>query len=154
MTLPAAILTFDATLAVAVAVDLLTANRRTTAVRPVVPPVAAVVAGVTLAPLVASPAEFVAVAVLVTAGTLFGYANALAFLKRGITFSILLNHQRPPNGRRPDEDFISLDERLDEMRRYGWLVREREEWTLTVVGRRAVRLRQWLLRVLATESVG
>jgi hypothetical protein len=98
--------------------------------------------------------EFIAIAALVIGSAWFGYTNFLAFVKRGITFSILHNHARPPEARRPDRDFIALEDRLAEMHGHGWIARTSDRWALTASGRRVVRMRRLLLRLLRIEAVG
>ena len=88
------------------------------------------------------------------ATAIFGYANFLAFVTRGITFAILHNHARPPRDRRPDGEFIALEERIAEMRGYGWVEGTDAGWKLTTSGQRMVRLRRALLRALRIETVG
>ena len=79
----------------------------------------------------------------------------LAFLKRGITFSILLNRTRPVGERRPERDFIALAARVDEMRATGWLVGEDAAgWRLSDRGRRILAIRRAILRLLNIETVG
>ena len=98
--------------------------------------------------------EFVLLGAIVLGAAMFGYANFLAFVKRGVTFSILSNHARPAADRLPDPAFIAIDDRLDEMRGHGWVRVVDGQWTLTSAGRRVARLRQWLMRVLGIEAVG
>jgi hypothetical protein len=103
---------------------------------------------------VEQPTEFSAIAAMVMLAALFGYANMLAFLKRGITFSILMNHARPAHSRRPDRDFINLAERVSEMRSHGWIEGDDNGWRLAESGRRVLRVRRLLLRALGIEAVG
>ncbi len=98
--------------------------------------------------------EFAATGTVVIVTALLAYANFLAFVKRGITFSILHNHAQPPQARRPDRDFIALEERMDEMRGRGWVDRDGERWWLSARGQRVVRVRRALLRVLRIKVVG
>jgi hypothetical protein len=46
---------------------------------------------------------------------LFGYYNFLAFVKRGATFSMIYNRTRPVTDRRPDSDFIAIDQHVETM---------------------------------------
>jgi hypothetical protein len=98
--------------------------------------------------------EFAAIAGVVSLTALFGYFNMLAFLKRGITFSILLNRTRPVGERRPERDFIALAARVDEMRNTGWLEGDESGWRLSNRGRRILALRRLILRLLFIETVG
>lgn len=98
--------------------------------------------------------EFVTTGTVVAATALFAYANFLAFVKRGITFSILHNHAQPPHARRPDRDFIALEERMNEMSSRGWVDRDGGRWRLNARGHRVVRVRRRLLRLLRIEAVG
>ena len=98
--------------------------------------------------------EFAAVGLVVMLTALFGYFNMLAFLKRGITFSILLNRTRPVGERRPERDFIALAARVDEMRGTGWLEGDETGWQLSARGRRMLAVRRIILRLLNIETVG
>jgi hypothetical protein len=98
--------------------------------------------------------EFAGIGLVVMLTALFGYFNMLAFLKRGITFSILLNRTRPVGQRRPERDFIALAARVDEMRSTGWLEGDESGWRLSDRGRRMLALRRVILRVLQIETVG
>lgn len=98
--------------------------------------------------------EFIAIALLVIGAAWFGYTNFLAFVKRGITFSIIHNHAMPPDARRRDRDFIALEDRLDEMKGHGWIANTDNGWALTPAGQRVVRIRRLLLRLLRIEAVG
>lgn len=98
--------------------------------------------------------QFAAIGAAVLLCALFGYANFLAFVKRGVTFSILHNHSLPREQRRPDADFIAIDERLIEMSGHGWTERTGDRWSLTAAGHRVVRVRRALLRILRIEAVG
>ena len=98
--------------------------------------------------------EFAAIAVVVMLTALFGYFNMLAFLKRGITFSILLNRTRPVRERRPERDFIALAARVDEMRSTGWLEGDETGWQLSARGHRMLAVRRIILRLLNIETVG
>jgi hypothetical protein len=98
--------------------------------------------------------EFAAIGLVVMLTALFGYFNMLAFLKRGITFSILLNRTRPVGQRRPERDFIALAARVDEMRSTGWLEGDESGWRLSDRGRRMLALRRVILRLLQIETVG
>lgn len=155
MTLPQAVVLFDVLVLAVLALDFVLASRRNDAVLAKVP---AVVMAAGLLLIVARVEdrriELGALGLVVMLAALFGYANFLAFVKRGITFSILHNHARPPRERRPDRDFIALDERIAEMRSHGWIEGTDAGWRLTERGRRVVRLRRALLRLLRIEAVG
>ena len=98
--------------------------------------------------------QFAAIGAAVLLCALFGYANFLAFVKRGVTFSILHNHSLPLEQRRPDADFIAIDQRLIEMSGHGWTERSGDSWSLSAAGHRVVRVRRALLRILGIEAVG
>jgi hypothetical protein len=150
-----AVVLFAVVVLAVLGLDFALVSRRNTAVIAVVP---AVLLAAFLLVLVARVAErtveFAAIGAMVLSSALFGYANFLAFVKRGITFSILVNHARPPHERHPDADFIALEERIAEMRSHGWVEGDAAGWKLTDSGRRVVRLRRALLRALRIEAVG
>jgi hypothetical protein len=98
--------------------------------------------------------EFIALGGIVLGAAIFGYANFLAFVKRGVTFSILSNHTRPAGQRIPDHEFIAIDDRLVEMQNHGWAEAVEGRWRLTTSGRRVAALRRFLMRVLRIEAVG
>jgi len=155
MSLATAIVVFDVVVFLILALDFALVSRRNTAVVARVPVLLLTVALAVLATrLDAGSMEFVAIGVVVLGAALFGYANFLAFVKRGITFSILQNHARPPGERRPDADFIFLEDRLEEMRGYGWVEADAAGWRLKAHGQRVVRIRRALLRWLGIEAVG
>jgi hypothetical protein len=154
MTLARSVLVFDVIAFLAVVVDFALVSRKSTSVIAKVPPLVMGAAAVVLLIRVDHYFQFAAIALVVTATTVFGYANCLAFLKRGITFSILHNHARPPGERRPDSDFIDLANRVEEMRLQGWLEHKAGGWALTQRGRMVLRLRQVLLKALGIEAVG
>lgn len=99
-------------------------------------------------------AQFAAIGGLVLAGALFGYANFLAFVTRGITFSILLNHAQPAGQRRRDVEFVALDRRVAEMQHHGWVEHGSGGWRLTRLGHHIVRVRRTALRLLGARAVG
>lgn len=98
--------------------------------------------------------EFALLGAIVLGAAMFGYANFLAFVKRGVTFSILSNHARGVDDRLPDHDFIAIDDRLDEMRGHGWVRAVDGCWTLTPAGRRVASVRRLLMRLLRIEAIG
>ena len=156
MTLSTAVVVYDIALLSVFVLDFVLVSRRNTAVLAKIPAALLAVLLIVLAPMVEDGAiEFAAIGLTVLFTALFGYANFLAFVKRGITFSILHNHAQPPHLRRPDRDFITLDERISEMRSHAWIEGSDEAgWQLTDSGRRVARLRGLLLRVLRIETVG
>ena len=154
MTPPVAVLFFDAVVATALAVDFVLVRRSSTAIIDAQP---AVVMASTLAAealLVEETAQFIGIALIVMLSALFAYANFNAFVKRGITFSILRNHARPTCERRPDGAFIAIEERLTEMQAHRWVDASGGTYRLSERGRRVVRLRRLLLRVLRVKAVG
>lgn len=84
----------------------------------------------------------------------FGYANASAFLRRGITFALIQNHRMPPAERLPDESFIQIRERITEMENHGWIENGAAQVVLTPTGRKTLRIYRFILRVLGAEVVG
>jgi len=98
--------------------------------------------------------EFVLLGALVLGAAIFGYANFLAFVKRGVTFSILSNHARDVSDRLPDDQFIAIDDRLEEMHGHGWVRPVDGRWTLTAAGHRVARVRRMLMRLLRIEAIG
>jgi hypothetical protein len=154
MPLARAIVIYDLTALAMVALDFVFVSRKNASVIATVPAAAMVALALVLTWQVDQPIQFAAVVAVVTVTALFGYANMLAFLKRGITFSILSNHARPAHERRPDADFIALAERVAEMESHGWLRRQGAGLMLTDRGRRVLRLRRILLQLLRIEAVG
>jgi hypothetical protein len=154
MELSGAVVIFDVIVWVVLAVDFWLVSRKNTAVLAKIPAVLLAVILLGLLLRVERRLEFTAVASTVMLTALFGYANLLAFLKRGITFSILINHARPWDQRRPDRDFITLADRIEEMQSHGWLERVEAGWRLTSSGRRVLHVRRALLRMLRIEAVG
>ena len=153
--LPLAIVTFDLVLLATFVLDFALVSRTNDSVVGTWP--ALVMSGCLLAGTVITPTgrlPFVVQGLLVLGAALFGYANFLAFVKRGVTFSILSNHTRPPAQQLPDHAFIAIEDRLHEMRQHGWAVERDGRWALTPAGHRVARLRQWLLTVLHIEAVG
>ena len=150
MTLARAVVVYDLVLLAVLGLDFVLVRRRSASVIARVP--ALIVGLVWQVP--AGTVEFVAISVTTMATALFGYTNFLAFVKRGITFAIIHNHARPPDQRHQDREFIALEERIAEMRGYGWVEGTDAAWRLTGSGQRAVRLRRVLLRALRIETVG
>jgi hypothetical protein len=155
MTISHALILYDVVVLAGLALDFALVSRTSAAVLAKSP--ALLLAGVlaVLVPRVtAGRVEFAAAGAVVLLSAIFAYANFLAFVKRGITFSILANHARPPRERRPDRDFIALEERLAEMHGHGWVEPRGPAWQLTDSGQRVVRVRRALLRALRIEAVG
>lgn len=156
---PAALVVFDLALGAALALDYALFTRRSARVVSRTGPALAALL-VVLYAVLAEPhpwlgrAEGAAAAALTAAFALFGYANAAAFLKRGITFAILLNRARPAGERAEETGFIDLGMRVGELRANGWAVEEAGRWRLTERGRLAGRLRRLALRLLGAEAVG
>ena len=155
MTLTRAVILYDFAVLAALGLDFVLVRRRSASVIAWGPALlmAAAVGGLAWQ-LPTGAVEFVAIAITILATALFGYANFLAFVTRGITFAIIHNHARPPRERHPDREFIALEERIAEMRGYGWIESTDAGWRLNDRGRRVVRLRQALLRALRIEAVG
>ena len=112
-----AIVAYDLALLAVYALDFIAVSRRNDAVlarRPIVVILVLLCAGtITVAN---DKLEFALMGLFLLGAAAFAYANFLAFVKRGVTFSILSNHTRPPAERIPDAAFIAIDERLQEMR--------------------------------------
>lgn len=150
-----AMVLFDVTLFVVYGADFIVFSRQNDTVLARTPPV--LMLGLLVlgsAAVVTHRLEFILMALCLIGAASFGYANFLAFVKRGVTFSILSNHTRPLRQRIPDEAFIAIDERLVEMRDHGWAALTGGRWQLTEAGHRVVKLREWLMRVLHIEAVG
>lgn len=155
MTLARAVVLYDLVLLAVLGLDFVLVRRRSASVMARVP--ALLVAAVLVVLALQVPrgtVEFIAIGVTTMATALFGYTNFLAFVKRGITFAIIHNHARPPDQRHQDREFIALEERIAEMRGYGWVEGTDAAWRLTGSGQRAVRLQRVLLRALRIETVG
>jgi hypothetical protein len=146
---------FDFTLFAVYAADFIAVSRHNDAVVAKTPPVLMLVLLLAEATSVSTHrVEFIVMGLVVIGAASFGYANFLAFVKRGVTFSILSNHTRPPQSRIPDQAFIAIDDRLIEMRDHGWAEEQGGRWQLTASGHRVAQLRSWLMRVLRIEAVG
>ncbi len=155
MTLTSAILAFDVILAAVFVTDFLAISRHNDKVVAKMPLVVMVLVLAAIAAFMPSGRlQFVALAVLVLGAAIFGYANFLAFVKRGVTFSIISNHTRLVGDRIPDHEFIAIDDRLLEMRGHGWAEEIDGRWHLTSGGQRVARLRKLLMQVLKIEAVG
>jgi len=155
VTLIQAVVLFDLVVLTVLAIDFVLVRRTSTSVAAKAPAILIALVFVTLVWQVSERTlEFAATGITVMGTALFGYANFLAFVKRGITFSIIHNHARPPLSRRPDRDFIALAERIDEMRGHGLIEGDGERWWLNARGQRLVRVRRALLRALRIEAVG
>lgn len=150
-----AVILYDATLLTVLGIDFVAFSRRNDTVVARGPAVLmiAILAAMVLA-VATNRIEFTLLGLIVLGAAIFGYANFLAFVKRGVTFSILSNHTRPLAGRIPDHEFIAIDDRLHEMRGHGWAEEIAGRWTLTASGRRVARIRALLLRLLRIEAVG
>jgi len=150
-----AIVAYDLALLAVYVLDFIAVSRRNDAVlakRPVVVMLVLLCAGtITVAN---DKLEFALMGLFLLGAAAFAYANFLAFVKRGVTFSILSNHTRPPAERIPDAAFIAIDERLQEMRAHGWAEPRDTGWSLTETGHRIARLRERLIRLLKIEAVG
>lgn len=156
MTFGRVVILYDVLVLVTLALDFAIVRRASASVGAKAPAIVIAIAGVGgLLAVSERRIEFAALAITVMLTALFGYANFLAFVKRGITFSIIDNHARPQHERRPDRDFVALAERLDEMRGYGWIDGEGAGTRrLNARGQRVVRIRRALLRGLGIEAVG
>ena len=155
MTFVRAVLLFDIFVLAVLALDFVLVRQTSASVAAKAPASVIAIAGVALTLVVTERRlEFAALGLTVMLTALFGYANFLAFVKRGITFSIIHNHARPQHERRPDRDFVALAERLDEMRGHGWVDEHGGLRRLNQRGQRVVRIRRALLRGLGIEAVG
>jgi hypothetical protein len=56
----------------------------------------------------------------------FAYYNIVAFIKRSVSFSILLNTSLPKSKRKKESYFFHLDKRIDEMINRGWIEEEKK----------------------------
>ena len=150
-----AVILYDTALLGVIGIDFLASSRRNDAIVAKGP---ALVMPVVLAVLSFAVAnrrtEFAALGVMVLGAALFGYANFLAFVKRGVTFSILANHSRREGDRLADHEFIAIEDRLHELRGHGWAEERGGRWQLTATGHRVARGRRLLMRLLRIEAVG
>jgi hypothetical protein len=150
-----AILAYDITLLAVYGLDFIAFSRRNDVVLAKWPLAAMVVLlGVGTIAVANDKMEFDLMGLLLLGAAAFGYANFLAFVKRGVTFSILSNHTRPPSERIPDAAFIAIDDRLHEMQGHGWAEPHDARWSLTAAGHRIARVRERLIRLLQIEAVG
>jgi hypothetical protein len=154
MELALAVVLFDLTVFVILLLDFFVLARKNPNVVQRVPIVLIGMAFVYFLTFVSFVWHFAAIGLVVTLTGLFGYFNMLAFLKRGITFSILLNRTKPVGARRPERDFIALATRVDEMRGTGWLEGDDAGWRLSARGRRMLAIRRAILKALRIETVG
>jgi len=154
MTDARALLSYDVVVAVVLTADFVLWRRRSTSLTPTLPGVALVALLAVAAARAETPVAVLASGALVLASALFAYVNFLAFVKRGVTFSILRNHAQPSARRRQDDEFIAVDQRLEEMRGHGWIAHGVGGWALTRQGRRVLEVRRGLLRLLRTETIG
>ena len=149
-----AVILYDATVLAVLGVDFIAFSRRNDTVVAKGPAALLIVVLAVIAAATTNRAEFALLGLIVVGAAIFGYANFLAFVKRGVTFSIVSNHTRPPVDRIPDHEFIAIDDRLHEMRNHGWAEQVDGRWGLTPSGHRVARLRALLMRVLRIEAVG
>lgn len=150
-----AVIVYDVTVLTVLGIDFVAFSRRNDTVVAKGPALLMIAVLALMASAVATDRlEFALLGLMVLGAAIFGYANFLAFVKRGVTFSILSNHTRPPGERIPDHEFIAIDDRLHEMRSHGWAEEIAGRWTLTAPGRRVARIRALLLRLLRIEAVG
>ena len=154
MALSHAVILYNAILMLVFGVDFIAFSRRNDTVVAKAPSIVLIVVLAILASVTAGRSQFVLLGLIVLGAAIFGYANFLAFVKRGVTFSILSNHTRPVAERIPDHEFIAIDDRLREMRGHGWVREIDGRWALTASGRRVARSRRWLMRLLRVEAVG
>jgi hypothetical protein len=155
MTFAHAVILYDATVFAVFGFDFVAFRRRDDTVIARVPALLMLMVLAALSVEVATDrGEFVLLGSIVLGAAIFGYANFLAFVKRGVTFSILSNHARDAGDRLPDHEFIAIDDRLDEMRGHGWVRAIDGRWTLTAAGHRVARLRRLLMRLLRIEAIG
>lgn len=157
MTLPfaPAVILYDAILFAVFALDFVAFSRRNETVIARGPAVLMVATlAIMTAAVRANRVEFALLGLIVLGAAMFGYANFLAFVKRGVTFSIVSNHTRPVADRVPDFAFIAIEDRLLEMKSHGWADEAGGRWALTPAGRRVADIRRWLMRILNIEAVG
>jgi hypothetical protein len=98
--------------------------------------------------------QFLLTITLISACALFAYYNMVAFIKRGITFAILLNHARRVDMRDNDETFIDLRLRIREMQDHGWIVEHSHSYSITASGSLVLAIYRFALRVLGIEPIG
>ena len=85
---------------------------------------------------------------------LFGFFNSLAFIKRSITFSILLNRNNV-NYKSIDESiFIDLDLRIKEMEDNNWILCTNSNIILTNKGRFILKLYIFFLKFFRVKAIG
>ena len=150
-----AVIFFDATVVAVLGVDFVAFRRRDDTVVARMPALLMIAVLIALSVEVTTDrGEFVVLGAIVLGAAMFGYANFLAFVKRGVTFSILSNHERTVADRLPDDQFIAIDDRLEEMRGHGWVRLVESRWMLTAAGHRVASVRRVLMRLLRIEAIG
>lgn len=150
-----AVMVFDAIVLTVLGLDFIAFSRRNDTVLARGPALLLAVILALMTPMVTSNrVEFTILGVIVLGAAIFGYANFLAFVKRGVTFSIVSNHARRTGERLPDHEFIAIDDRLREMKAHGWVEQAGGRWALTASGHRVARIRAWSMRILRIEAVG
>lgn len=155
MLLSHAVILYDAAVLAVLGVDFVAFSRRNDTIVARGPALLMLIVLMGVTPAVASGRiEFAALGGMVLGSAIFAYANFLAFVKRGVTFSILSNHTRPAAERLADHEFIAIDDRLLEMKRHGWAETRDGRWTVTAAGHRVARIRAWLMRILRIKAVG
>lgn len=85
---------------------------------------------------------------------LFGYFNSLAFIKRGITFSILINRSNKDYESVNESEFIDLDMRIMEMKNNNWILDFGSKFTLTRKGKFVLFLYRFFLKLFRVKPVG
>lgn len=85
---------------------------------------------------------------------LIAYANVVAFFKRGITFSLLQNHQLPPDQRQVDSTFIDLAMRFEEMKSQKWVIEKGAQLEITKRGQIVSIVYSLCLKVLGIKPIG
>lgn len=85
---------------------------------------------------------------------LFGYFNSLAFIKRSITFSILLNRNNVDYKSFDESIFIDLDLRIKEMEDNNWILCTNSKIILTNKGRFILKLYHFFLKFFRVEAIG
>lgn len=98
--------------------------------------------------------EFISILLVISSSALFAYYNFVAFIKRSITFSIIINHAKDPIERKDDMEFIDIKMRLDEMLYSGWISEENGGFTLTKQGRIILKLYKFIVTMLRIDMVG
>lgn len=98
--------------------------------------------------------EFLVIMLVLSGCALFAYFNYVAFIKRGITFSIIMNHAKDPKDRKNDMEFMDINMRLEEMLNSGWIYKDNDGFTLTKQGRFVLKLYKFIVNMLKIDRIG